>query len=493
MVILHKLILYGAGKRCRNLCKVLLKSDIKTVIITDSDCNKWEKELEGYQIIAPEALENYDNTYFCITPGDRCIAEEIRQTLQERYHFNSEYELSYGRTMLQIYVQIYWQNPILRQGMAEAKKIGDRGKSVLFDCYNGLVMGGVESWTMDLCQALIKSGRENVFIISDKGSYPVPPILESHILQADIDHRERFLNSSTQSVMDIIITKMPCTVVTCIPDDVMLAAYIVKCYCPDMVEIVSVIHNSNEGIYNEYMDFRDCADFHIGVSRDIQDDLVRRGISPKKITSMTCPFFCKQNLQRSYSGNSEPLRIGFAGRMEYYQKRMDLIMKLVAELVNRKVFFIMEFAGAGSAQDEMKEFVEVKHLEEKVRFCGQLRRSEIPVFWTKQDICINLADFEGRCISKLEAMANGTVPIITRTAGAAEDVVNGINGYIVPVGDYLAAADWIEYLSKHRERLQKMGSLAHDAVYPKSRMEPHLEFWKGILFGENRGIDYEEI
>ena len=66
-----------------------------------------------------------------------------------------------------------------------------------------------------------------------------------------------------------------------------------------MVEIISVIHNSNEKVYMDYIDFKECSDIYIGVSEDIKDGMVKRGIQPENIYSMTCPFpygvFTKKN------------------------------------------------------------------------------------------------------------------------------------------------------------------------------------------------------
>ena len=62
-----------------------------------------------------------------------------------------------------------------------------------------------------------------------------------------------------------------------------------------------------------------------------------------------------------------------------------------------------------------------------------------------------------------------------------EDIENGINGYIVPLGDYQAAAERIEYLAKNRQQLRQMGELAHQVMYPKSQMGTHLKFWESIL------------
>ena len=78
-------------------------------------------------------------------------------------------------------------------------------------------------------------------------------------------------------------------------------------------------------------------------------------------------------------------------------------------------------------------------------------------------------------------MGNGVVPVVTATSGVKEDITDGINGYIVPLGDYLLAVERIKYLEKHRNCLEKMGKLAHEEVYPKSLMETHVDFWRGIF------------
>ena len=82
-------------------------------------------------------------------------------------------------------------------------------------------------------------------------------------------------------------------------------------------------------------------------------------------------------------------------------------------------------------------------------------------------------------------MGNGAVPVVTATSGVSDDIIDAVNGYIVPLQDYEAAANRIEYLEKHRKQLRKLGKLAHDEVYPKSLMEPHTDFWEKLLFPSN--------
>lgn len=166
------------------------------------------------------------------------------------------------------------------------------------------------------------------------------------------------------------------------------------------------------------------------------------------------------------------------------QKRMDLLIKMIEILENSDVNFCMEIAGDGPYREEMQHIVMEEGWDRHVCFLGALDREDIPDFWKRQDICVNIADAEGRCISKLEAMAGGAVPVMTRTAGNPEDIMEGVNGYMVEIGDYGGMAEKIIFLAGHREMLPELGLKAHDTIYPKCRREAHTEFWVKLLSGE---------
>lgn len=476
----YKVVLYGSGKRCRLLCRILLQSDIEIIAIIDSDPNKWGCQVEGYRVESPESILNFQSEHLCITVADWNAVKEIRGMLSKKYQYKLENEIHYKKLIL----KAYKQRMMADQFDAEKTIYNNKENSILFDCYNGLILGGVEAWSMDLCQALIKDGYGNSYIISDTGNYKVPYKLEEHIIYVDINHEEPFSEVSIRNLMGAMIEKLPCKVITCTTNEVMLAAYLVKLRYPNQMQVISVIHNSSDRDYEECLDFRECPDLYVCVSRDIKADMGKRGISSKQLYSMTCPFACEEVLARSYSENSSlPVHIGYAGRMENFQKRMDLLLKLVKDLSEENVCFQMEIAGDGTARKEMEEFVLANHLMSKVHFLGKLERSEISSFWKRQDICVNLADFEGRSIGIIEAMGNGAVPVVTATSGVREDITDGVNGYIIPLEDVRTAVERIKYLSEHRHCLHEMGRLAHDAVYPKSQMRPHLEFWKKLLSG----------
>ncbi len=478
--MINKVVLFGAGKRCKMLCQILQFSDIEIVAILDSNPDKWGIEVEGHLVRAPKVIGEYKNINWCITVGDMYASREIRTELQQRYQCRLEKEVGIKELIL----IGYQKNAEINKYILD-KNVYNRGKdSILFDCYNGLGLGGVQAWTMDVCEALINEGRKCVYIISDNGVYTVPNVLEKNILSVNMNHKGQFETETILSIIDAIMAKLPCKIVTCTTNEVMLAAYLIKCHYPEMIEIISVIHNSNESVYKDYMEFKTCPDLYIGVSQAIRNDMIQKGIAPEKIYSMTCPFSCEPILKRSYSDSSDPICIGYAGRMdgmEHSQKRMDLLLKLLEILTERNIYYKFELAGDGAARHVMEEFVGQNNMSENVKFLGRIERSEVAAFWRRQDIFVNLSDYEGRSISQLEAMGNGAVPIITATTGAREDIDDGLNGYIVPMGDYHTMADRIEYLAQHREQLYRMGGLAHDAVYPKSLMKPHIEFWNEIF------------
>lgn len=475
---MEKLVLYGAGKRGRELCELLTQCSIAIAGIFDSAPDKWNEKIGAIKIQPPELLPQFFDAQYCITIGNDQISSKIRDGLIHKYHFHPEQEIPYAKLLL----EAYKADPELKQALTPHAHIGGSHPAVLFDCPNGLSLGGVQSWTRDICSALIYAGHKDVFILSDQNEYDTPPILQDHIIPVYREHEDIFSKSIIQTQIEIIMSKLPCRVVTSWVNELMLAAYLVKLQYPEMVKIISVIHEGNERVYAAYLEFIECLDLVVGVSQDIKAAMLERGVAEHLVSAMECPFACEETLSRTYSqAGTEPIRIGFAGRLDTASKRTDLLLKLFAVLAKREIAFEVELAGDGPSMTEMERWVQASGLQEKVRFLGSLDRSQISQFWKRQDVCVNLSDSEGRCISIIEAMGNGAVPVVTETSGVREDIENDVNGYIVPIGDYQLAASKIEYLSRHKSRLKEMGKLAHDSVFPKSSMGPHLQLWERFL------------
>ena len=94
---------------------------------------------------------------------------------------------------------------------------------------------------------------------------------------------------------------------------------------------------------------------------------------------------------------------------------------------------------------------------------------------------ISCSEWEGHSISQSEAMAAGAVPVITDVSGARDDVTDGYNGFVVPVGDIDALADRICFLYHNRNEIEQLGKHAHEVIYERQKEMNQVTFWNKVL------------
>ena len=480
----QEIILYGAGRRCIAILGKLRQAGIRIRAIVDGSKPMWGKALEGIVIQPPSVIGQNLDLVLCITVKDSEEQERIRNDLWETYGRGSLKEICYEDLEQEATLLMY-------RAKADQTDFTKRAPHIVFDCTSGLGLGGIEEWTKGLCLDLRMEGFDNIRILTDTGDYQIPDRLLDIVDGAFDKERYRSREQKTDCIINYLLDLLPVIVVIGKPEIFLEAASMLRQAVPDKVRIISVVHNGEEKIYGFYDRYRDYTDVYVGVSEDIKRDLVERGVPADRVFSITCPVPCDKVLTRSYTMDAgRPIKIGYAGRVVVLQKRMDLLLKMIEILENSDVNFCMEIAGDGPYRDEMQRIVMGEGWDRHVCFLGALDRADIPDFWKRQDICVNIADAEGRCISKLEAMAGGAVPVMTRTAGNPEDIMEGVNGYMVEIGDYGGMAEKIIFLAGHREMLPELGLKAHDTIYSKCRREAHTEFWVNLLSGGLCGVRF---
>lgn len=473
-----ELVVFGAGKFGKKVCEMLSRFGIVNVAVLDNNSQKTGLEICGYMIESIEAIKKYSNRSLFIAVADKMDKTIVKRDLEAICPdiLLREIDLHY------LIFKIIRESGELHDYM---KKLSiHAAHKILFDCPNGFCLGGAEVWLEDLCSSLIDTGVDGIYVLSGDMSHEAPYALKGRVLPAHIHGRKTTWANAVKSVLDVLSSEMPCTVIISQPNFTLVSACLLKEFFRKQIRIIGVIHSGIEQVYEEYIAFRDYIDVYVAVSEDIQQNMILRGIDKSKVLYAPKPFLCINKLQRKYSSDERlPLQIGYAGRLEGMnkEKRMDLILNLIHELVQRNVRYHFAFAGDGKDRNVMEKYLKDNHIERNVQFLGRLLHQDIQAFWALQDICINLSDFEGRSLSTLEAMGAGTIPVVTDTSGVREDITDGLNGYIVPIGNFMMAADRIEYLASHRELLSRMGTLAHKTVYPKSKMKPYIIFWEKIL------------
>jgi glycosyltransferase involved in cell wall biosynthesis len=100
-----------------------------------------------------------------------------------------------------------------------------------------------------------------------------------------------------------------------------------------------------------------------------------------------------------------------------------------------------------------------------MRFVGTLSNGAVLATFAAADVVVLTSDFEGLPLSLLEAMGQGCVPVVTDIrSGIPDVVVDGSNGYRVPVGDTAAFAERFVTLYREPARREHMAREAHHTI-----------------------------
>lgn len=470
---MKKIYLYGSGKRCKLLLNIIEDSDYMVCGIVDSDETKWGTYINRFEILSPKEVVFNRDASVCVTFYSPCEYDEIWDKLCDEYGIGYERQLSFHDIVYDVYKKKF---------DSLEKIVAIEKRKVFFDASWGLGLGGVESWLKDIIERLDTTSCNNFFLLSKKNQKGLSCNIEKHILEFYYPDSMVFSMDYIEKGVIFLLSNAPCTIVFSRVNELMTAACILKEKYPNLFKIIMVDHGSCDGMYRDILSYKEAIDEYVCVSKGIGKRLREYGINVNKIFSMTVPIQYDNFHIKKYSLEQEqPLNLGYAGRLEIFEKRLDILLKLIEELERRNINYIMNIAGSGGFSTQIENFVIKRNIENRVILNGVLSRKQIKEFWKKQDVSINVSDNEGRPISNIEAMLYGAVPVVTDTVGIRDDVKNGVNGYIVPINDYRCMADKIEYLDKCREKLPLLGNQAQNDMYEKMNVDKYVKFWVNLI------------
>lgn len=471
-----RIALYGAGKRCKEILPLIRLSDVEVCAVIDANASNLGDKIEEYPLFSKEYLHKLENCILCVTVArfPEKIENEIRGILQKSVRIVSYFQLQY---------ELIYQN---EQLMMDFQKIvsshyGNEEVYSIFSCPNGMVLGGVEYWTIDVVSGLSEVLEKRCRILTSDYKETERAIDEFFLARIIHSNESIFTEYNISAIAKYLVQMSPCVIITSFPDIVLVLAVILKSMSLK-IGIISVVHSDLILNYKSNALVKEMINYYVGVSSTVCKGLVNEKIDVNKVACMTSPVFCDVNLLREFNLNAKnAIRIGWAGRIQVEEKRCDLLVKIVSELSRRETPFILSIAGQGNYAKTIEKIVIQNQMEESVRLVGTLSRAEMPLFWQKQDIGLMVSDYEGHSLTQMEIMANCAVPISTDVSGARDDIIDGKNGYIVPLEDYAEIVRKIEYLNSHRELLRLMGNEAKRIIEKKCRREDHIKFWEKIL------------
>jgi glycosyltransferase involved in cell wall biosynthesis len=182
-------------------------------------------------------------------------------------------------------------------------------------------------------------------------------------------------------------------------------------------------------------------------------------------TGPATPMFEEPCLVVCHTGRVEPQKgqkklIEACGRLRYRVPQLRIV-----------------FAGAITDEDYLQECYQYASrlgVRERIRFIGQ--QADVRGLLHASDIFV-LPSIRGEAFSRsmLEAMASGKPVIATACGGAAEALVDGHSGFIVPSEDSGALAEKIALLATHSELRNGMGQAARNRAEALFGIETNVE------------------
>ena len=174
--------------------------------------------------------------------------------------------------------------------------------------------------------------------------------------------------------------------------------------------------------------------------------LANGGIADKVVVNRLGVGFTRAS-RRETRAEGAPVRVGFVGRI-HRTKGVAVLAKAVLALP-RDVRLGVELRGPVDDPALLRELEDAAAQDARLTLGPSVRRAEVPDLLASYDVlCCPSSWFENGPTVALEAQAVGTPVIGTDVGAMPEFITDGVNGRIVPAGDWRALRDALAGLAR---------------------------------------------
>lgn len=156
------------------------------------------------------------------------------------------------------------------------------------------------------------------------------------------------------------------------------------------------------------------------------------------------------------------------------KRTRDLIRAFA--IIQKKVRSRLILIGDGPEHKQALQLAKELGIRQKVRAIGQVNDPE--KYFPYADIFLMSSEVESFGLTAAEAMSCGIPVVATRVGGLCEVVEDGVNGFLVPVGDYRALADKSITILQNPPLQESMGKKAREKILKKfspDKIVPQIE------------------
>jgi Glycosyltransferase len=465
-----KTVFWGCGKIGKEVLSLWKNLCIMPDFLCDSSSTLWGKKISNIEILSPEELCRLKKEVVVFITTSQY--SDIKSKLLDNGIPETEIVIADGVSAAEM---IYRLSDILCQFLFKGSGIVCEKYECLIDLSEGMVLGGVERWSYSLAEILNILEIKSAYLMFEHSERNV---IDDKISTLIIEDKKKI---EIIDVIRYIVGSGAKKVICNFPYAIMVGACMVKRYINPKLKIISVLHNDEEIYFRTILTWEKYIDVCLTISKKVKKTLLEKGFPLCKIKDLYWKIPCDGKMDRQYAPKGLPIKIGYAGRISIDQKRVDLILEIGKKLREDNIAFQIELAGGGAYAEELGREIREKNLQNNIRYIGMVEHEHIMKFWKNQDICISCSEWEGHSISHSEAMAAGAVLVITDTSGARDDVENGVNGFIVDIGDVNKFVECIIYLDSHRECLREMGSRSIEKIIARNKYMDPEGYWRALL------------
>ena len=212
----------------------------------------------------------------------------------------------------------------------------------------------------------------------------------------------------------------------------------------------------------------------IAVSTEVADELMQRfHVASERVVQIPLwvdlahfriPSELERNEVRRLYGIRDGVFVVAVVASLYEDKRHDLVLEAVALLRQANVPVALLLAGDGMQANALRAQAKRLGIENVMHLLAHTDARS--VYWAA-DVHVLMSRTESFSLATLEAMACGTVCIRTPTGGAADQIHDGVTGYLVPHNDPKALADRLGALYKKPMLRQQLRTAASAHVGTK--------------------------
>lgn len=226
------------------------------------------------------------------------------------------------------------------------------------------------------------------------------------------------------------------------------------------------------------------------MSQGQKDGLIKKGFPTEKIRVISTPV----NIEYFENYNNrelvEQLKIKANGRKVVLMigrkdpvKDFDTLFKTINLVYNQNNKICLWLIGNYDNLSEIKS--QIKLPADQTQCFGRIKINDLPAYYQTAEIIVSSSKSESFGKVLVEANACGKPVVATTTTGAKEIVQDGVNGFLVPIGNYQILAEKILWLLDNPQQAREMGEKGKNLVKEKFDGEKNIQkiisFWQELI------------